>query len=168
MVAPRFMRTASFIKLRNRLIDRGRPSIFPRPLGVVPEAKAAYERVLPFAELMYLIVSADHEVADRERDALLGALRSLTDGQASTLALEQMMAGFEHKKREHGHDACLDDATTALAADKEDRELAWALAAAVALADDQLVDPERGVLTELAIRLGISTERQRELLEWSA
>jgi tellurite resistance protein len=160
-------KAAGWLELRDRLRDRGRPSLRPRPLEAAPEAAAAYERVLPFAELMYLIMSADHDVTGAEREALLGALRALTDNQASTSALEQMMAAFERQKREHGPESRLDAVAAVLAADRDDRELAWALAAAVALADDRLAPTERAVLQDLADRLGISTERQRELLDFT-
>lgn len=151
--------------LVDRLLQRGRKASLGIDLSDArPEKLASQERVLPFAEAMYLVMTADHQIAEDEKHALRGALRSLTDGQVRTADIEAMLAKFEVSKREQGYDACLDRVAMALVGDRDDRELALVLAAAMAIADGEYQEAERTAVLDLAERLGIPQKRRDELL----
>ncbi len=87
--------------MKNQLLSGGsRPSLRPTPwsreLGSA-EAQAAYQRIRPFAEAMYLVMAADETALDdRERITLRGALRSLSSaGVLGTSAMGSMLSEFE-------------------------------------------------------------------------
>lgn len=155
-------------RLKDQLLTGGsRPSIAPRPWSKEserPEAEAAYQRIRPFAEAMYLVMSADGALDDRERNSLRGALRSLTNGALGTGAMQAMLDEFENLLRRDGLELRLDDVAARLYPEREDRELALALAATVAISDDHFVEVERQAITSLAERLGVGKRRLDALL----
>ena len=154
---------ARVLKLRDRLIQRGHPSIFPgapRP----PDSDALERRVFPFAQVMLLVMTADSEITERERSVVRGAVRSLTDGRVSTAVVDRMLGQLETAVHDEGRSACLEQVASHLSANRDDSELAFALGAAVALADDGLHPEERATLSELSELLGIPAQRARELL----
>jgi tellurite resistance protein len=134
------------------------------PVPVSPEMEAMYARVRPLAEVMFLVMTADESVGHRERDTLRGALRTLTGGMLSSAAMEKMISEFEDGVMREGVDVRLDYVASVLYGDRDDSELALSLAAAVAVADEPLVPAEQATIAELAVRLGVSKERLRELL----
>jgi tellurite resistance protein len=151
-------------RLRDRLLSRG-PAISERPAAPIkPESRAAYQRIRPLAEAMYLVMAADRHVNERERDALRGAIRTLTDGGLGTLAMENMIMEFEQALARDGLDVRLDALASFLYGDRDDMELAVALAAAVALADEGLDPEEQRTIEALAERLGISGARLEQML----
>ncbi|HKU39468.1 MAG TPA: TerB family tellurite resistance protein [Polyangiales bacterium] len=156
-------------RLRATLLRRGmltsRP---PPPLADPtwnPEQVELARRVRPFAEAMYLVIAADAEIGTRERDVLRGALRTLTDNQLSTAALETMLQEFESARAEEGTEARLDAVASALYLDPTDAELAVKLAIAGAEVDGRLDAREQAVVRALAERLGFSERQLGELLE---
>jgi tellurite resistance protein len=160
------MSTVRIERLRDALLEGGLPSVRPPAAEVTnsPECEALYARVRPFAEVMFLVMTADEAIDVRERDALRGALRSLTGGQLSTSAMEQMIAEFELLLTRHGADVRLDYVASVLYSDRSDRELAVSLATAAALADGTLLPCEHQTIRGLAERLNISKDRLRELV----
>jgi tellurite resistance protein len=151
-------------RLRDRLLSRG-PALSERPTAPIkPESRAAYQRIRPLAEAMYLVMAADRQVSERERDALRGAIRTLTDGNLGSLAMESMIAEFERALARDGLDVRLDTIASVLYGDRDDIELAVALSAAVALADDTLDPEEQRTIEALAERLGIGGARLEQLL----
>jgi DnaJ-domain-containing protein 1 len=155
-------------RLKEQLLSGGsRPSIAPRPWSKDserPEAEAAYQRIRPFAEAMYLVMSADGSLDERELHTLRGALRSLTNSALGTGAMEAMLAEFERLLSRDGLDLRLDAVAARLYPEREDRELALALAATVAISDDHHSAPERQTIVSLAERLGIGRQRLEALL----
>lgn len=153
-------------RLRDRLLSRGPPSLSERPpgSGATPESRAAYQRIRPLAEAMYLVMSVDRRVSDVERRALRGAIRTLTDDELGTQAMEAMIAEFEAALGRDGLELRLDAVASALYGDREDRELAIALSAAVAVADADLDPAEQHTIEALAERLGIAGARLETLL----
>jgi tellurite resistance protein len=135
----------------------------PAP-GTTPESRAAYQRIRPLAEAMYLVMAVDRRVSDVERDALRGAIRTLTDGELGTVAMEAMITEFEHDLARDGIEIRLDAIASMLYGDRDDVELAIALAAAVAVADSDLDPAEQHTIEALAGRLGISGARLEKLL----
>lgn len=162
------MNFARIARLREKLLDAGRPSIRPPPPGqqvpVPPERGALYARVQPLAEVMFLVMSADGAIAGDERAALLGMLRTLTDGALSSREMAQMLDDFAGAFAREGLEQRLDTLAARLYGEPEDRELALALAAATVLADAQVQPSEVAILSALAERLGVPEARARSLI----
>jgi tellurite resistance protein len=154
-------------RLRDRLLRRGARSVAPAPwsLGAArPGARAAYERILPFGEVIYVVIAADGVLTSEERDALRGALRYLTQGELGTQAAEAMVEQFEHDLKRDGVEVRLDQIAARVYSDPDDRELALSLALAVAVADGNTDPAEEAAITGLAERLGYSPKRLAALL----
>jgi tellurite resistance protein len=170
MSNPQIERLRTTLLRRGMLTSRPPPPMTP-PGGhpVVakwkPEQLELARRVRPFAEAMYLVVGADADIGERERDILRGALRTLTDGLLSSAVLETMLEEFEAARAEEGADARLDAVGSALYWDPTDAELALKLAIAGAEVDGRLDAREQAMVHALAKRLNISDEHLEELLE---
>src|SRR5262245_40205156 len=135
MTAPDAARIdARMRRLRDRLLSRGAPSLVPG--REVTEDDALTERVRPFAELMYLVMTAGADPGDAERAALRGALRILTDGRVNAGWVEALTDELEAARKAEGRDARIGRAAARLVGSREDSELALALSFAVAAADD--------------------------------
>jgi uncharacterized membrane protein YebE (DUF533 family) len=155
-------------RLRDKLLQRGRPSIAPGPWPPVreqPAAAAMYRRLRPIAEAMYLVMESDSQIVQQERDALRGALRMLTAGTLSSSAMESMLGEFRQALAREGLPLRLDNVAAELYGDADDVELALALVAAAAMADGGIGDPERKTMQELAERLDVGASRLRELID---
>lgn len=155
-------------QLRDRLLERGPVSVIPGAFSRAdPPAAAAYDRIQPFAEAMFLVMSADAEINDSERDVLRGALRTLSDGGLGTAATDAMLSDLEERLARDGMDVRLDNVAAHLWPDPSDRELALALAAATAKADGTIDPTEKSAIFELAARLGVPSARVAGWLEAS-
>jgi tellurite resistance protein len=157
-------------RLRDKLLERGQPTLHPpapRSSKASPELSAMAERVRPFAEIMYLVLSADTSITERECDVLRGALRSLTEGALSSTAMNGMLREFEHNLAREGLDLRLDYLASVMYADRSDARLALGLATAAAEADRGLGPEERAVIEGLGERLGVSAMEMQELLSGS-
>jgi tellurite resistance protein len=155
-------------RLREKLLSRGLPSYRPPPLvpnAPKPELTELVHRVRPFAEAMYLVIAADAEIAERERDVLRGALRTLTDGALSSMVMESLLREFEMARAREGSDLRLDAVASALYGDPADAELALGLAIAAGEVDHGLDAREQVVVFALAERLGISRRKVDAMLE---
>lgn len=129
------------------------------------EERTAISRIEAVAETMYLMMAADGHIADVERDAIRGAIRGLTGGVLHTGVINVMLEGFEARLRESGRDARLHEIAEEIADEPSEAEAAFVLAAAVALADDQVADEENALINQLADWFGIPTERTTQLLD---
>ncbi len=130
-----------------------------------PEQLELARRVRPFAEAMYLVIGADAEIGERERDVLRGALRTLTDNTVRSAVLDTMLGEFERARAEEGTDARLDAIASVLYSDPLDAHLALELAVAAAEVDGRFDAHEQAMVRALAERLGIGGERLDALLE---
>ncbi len=157
--------TAPIRQLRDALIADARARREEAGLGSGPEQEAFLERVGPIAEAMYLMMMADEEKAAAERDAIHGAIRALTGDQLGADAVTSLLGRFDEALRVHGREARLQQVGSLLSADREDAEAAFALAAAVAVADGDVADAETGLIRELAEWLGISSRRAEAILQ---
>jgi tellurite resistance protein len=113
---------------------------------------------------MLLVMTADTEITERERSVVRGAIRSLTDGRVGTALVDRMLGQLEAAVHDQGRAACLEQVAAQLSVNADDSELAFALGAAVAFADDEVHPSERATLSELSELLGIPARRARELL----
>jgi tellurite resistance protein len=118
---------------------------------------------LPYAEVIYLVMTADGTHSPEEQKALLGAIRYLTEGELGARAADHMVARFESDLRRDGLEHRLDDVASRVYREREDRELALSLAAGVAAADGQLHPREVDTIVALAQRLGFSQTQLRAL-----
>src|SRR5262249_44821088 len=149
--APMKIQTATIERLRDALLQSGRrPSVIlssayetlTREGMLSPEEANALNRVDPLAEAMYLMMSADGRVADEERDAVRGAIRGLTDNLLRSGTINVMLENYEQRLAEQGRDARLQEIASEIAEETSEAEGAFALSAAIALADDMVTDEE--------------------------
>jgi tellurite resistance protein len=158
--------------LRDHLLELAPLSIRPRdPAGRAaaesPEEAAILERFYPFAELLFLVAGADGQVDPKERSATLGAFVALTDGRLPRSTLERVERAVVERARRDGWEQRLHRVCSDLAADRDDAELAFTLATAVALSDDVTAEAELVRLASIAEALGISPRRMDLLLAGS-
>jgi tellurite resistance protein len=168
------IQTATIARLRDALLQSGRrPSLLAssayetltREGLLSPEEVGALNRVDPLAETMFLMMSADGAIADAERDAVRGAIRGLTDNILRSGTINVMLEGYETRLKQQGKDARLQEIAEEIAEDPHEAEGAFALAAAVALADDEVADEENAFINQLAEWFGITPERSAEILD---
>jgi tellurite resistance protein len=155
-------------RLRDQLRERGqRPSI--ALAGVVsPEIAEGLTVVAEYGaltEAMYLMMSADGEVTNDEREVLRGALRALSSDTIRSAHIESLLDSAAKKVVEHGREGRMEDVIAQLRDDPARAEVAFVLAAAIAFADNAIADAENDTLNELAEGLGIDDARATELLD---
>ena len=130
-----------------------------------PEEVGSVNRVEPLAETMFLMMAADGTISETERDAVRGAVRGLTDNLLRTGTINVMLETYGKRLAESGRDARLQEIAEVIAEDPNEAEGAFALAAAIALADDEVTDEENAFINQLAEWFGISEERASEILD---
>jgi uncharacterized tellurite resistance protein B-like protein len=168
------IQTATIARLRDALLQSGRrPSLvassayetLTREGLLSPEEVGSVNRVGPLAESMFLMMAADGKIADAERDAVRGAVRGLTDNLLRSGTINVMLEVYDKRLTEHGRDARLQEIAEEIAEDPNEAEAAFALAAAVALADDAVTDEENAFINQLAEWFGISEDRASQILD---
>ncbi|MEZ5489736.1 MAG: TerB family tellurite resistance protein [Gammaproteobacteria bacterium] len=127
--------------------------------------QASMERAAPFVETMYLVMIADGQVERAEKQAIMGAISLLTHGLLQQSALDSILAASAGEVERHGVEARLQMIGAKISADRQDREIAFTLAAAVAMADEQLALQEGSLLESIAEWYGISHKRCNEILQ---
>ena len=168
------IKTVTIERLRDALLQSGRrPSVvlssayetLTREGLLSPEEAGALNRVDPLAEAMFLMMSADGEVAEAERDAVRGAIRGLTDDLLRSGTINVMLENYAKRLAEQGRDARLQEIASDIAEETSEAEGAFALSAAIALADDQVTDVENSFINQLAEWFAISPARSSEILD---
>ena len=162
--------TTTIRRLRDALIANGRMALLPADepnQGERADGKiqASVKRVAPFVETMYLMMIVDGELDQFEQDVIRGALRVLTHGVLREPELEQIIKRCEALAREQGVEARLEAVGSRLCADRMDREMAFSLAAAVAMADQTLAQEESSLVDSIAQWYGISSQRRAQILQ---
>lgn len=167
------LKTATIERLRDALLQSGRrPSVvlssayetLTREGLLSPEEANALNRVDPLAEAMFLMMSVDGELAESERDAVRGAIRGLTDNLLRSGTINVMLEKYAERLREQGRDARLQEIAGEISEERSEAEGAFALSAAIALADDQVSEEENDFINQLADWFGIAPERASEIL----
>jgi uncharacterized tellurite resistance protein B-like protein len=125
---------------------------------------ASLERALPLIETMFLMMTADQDSAPEERDAVRGAINTLTGGSLGARILDSLLDRFEATLSEQGLESRLQQIGAGLALDREDSEGAFALAAAVAVADERIDAREDELVGQIAEWYGISPKRAEAIL----
>jgi tellurite resistance protein len=155
-------------RLRDQLRERGqRPSIALRG-AVSPEVAEGLTIVAEYGaltEAMYLMMSADGQVTNDEREVLRGALRALSSDTIRTAHIESLLDSAAKQMAEHGREQRMAEVVAQLRDDPARSEVAFVLAAAIAFADNAIADEENETLNDLAEGLGIDEERATALLD---
>lgn len=155
-------------RIRDHLLDVGqppsvhfmRPGAQDDPFAGDPDAKRRFEALF---EAMYLMVVADGEVADAEREVLRGAVRGLTDNAVRTHHIEKLFGECDARAKA-GTEARLQAIAPTLKEDPALVEAAFSLASAIAFADSEIKDEENELINALAEVLELDGDRADELL----
>jgi tellurite resistance protein len=168
------IRTATIERLRDALLQSGRrPSMvassayetLTREGLLTPEEVGSINRVGPLAETMFLMMAADGTLAEVELETVRGAIRGLTDNLLRSGTIKVMLEGYQKRLADSSRDARLHEIAEELAEDPKEAEAAFALAAAVALADDDVSDEENAFINQLSEWFGISVDRAAAILD---
>lgn len=168
------VKTQTIARLRDALLESGRrPSTvlssayeaLTRAGLLSPEEMAALNRVDPLAETMFLMMAVDGKVAEVERDAVRGAIRGLTNNVLRSGTINVMLETYAERLAAQGRDLRLHEIAEDIAEEPSEAEGAFALAAAVAYADDEIDASENEFINQLADWLGISAKRADEILD---
>ncbi|MEZ4222990.1 MAG: TerB family tellurite resistance protein [Polyangiaceae bacterium] len=168
------LKTRTILRLRDALLQSGRrPSVVLSPAyetltreGLLStEEMAALNRVDPLGETMYLMMSAEGTIDETERDAVRGAIRGLSDNILRTGTINVMIENYAKRAQDEGRDERLRQIAEEISEEPSEAEGAFALAAAVALADDEIADEENALINQLAEWFGIPSERADEILD---
>lgn len=156
--------------LRDQLVELSPRSVpprdpAPRALSGSPEEDAVVARFLPFGELILLVARVDGSIGEREEKAVLGAFVALTGGRVPRATIERVKMVAEERLRFVSPLDRLERVCVEIALSREDAELAFVLASAVALADDTVEPSESELLLLVAECLGISRRRADELVQ---
>ena len=160
--------TAKIRRLRDALVEGGRLQAAEVQRGDRPTSVgrlAALDRVAPFVETMYLMMMADGQGGKQEQEAIRGAMRVLTQGLLDDEGLAELVGHIEQQVLDQGVEARLQAIGSRICADRLDRETAFSLAAATALADDKVVTEESLLVSSIAEWFGVSGKRCREILQ---
>ena len=116
-------------------------------------------------EAMYLMMTADGNIGNEEREVLKGALRNLSGDTIRSAHIESMLDAAGKRVVDEGRETRMKAVVSSLHEDMARAEVAFVLAAAIAFADNAIADEENETLNELAEGLGIDEARANELLD---
>jgi tellurite resistance protein len=168
------LKTRTIERLRDALLQSGRrPSlvassayeVLTREGLLSPEEITALNRVDPLAETMFLMMAADGKLTKDEQDAVRGGIRGLTDDALHSGTISVMLENYQRRLDEEGRDERLRQIADSIADQPSEAESAFALAAAVALADDDVAEEENAFINQLAGWFGIDPERSSAILD---
>lgn len=168
------LQTKTIERLRDALLQSGRrPSVLAssayetltREGLLSAEEVAALNRVDALAETMFLMMAADGKLTGDEYDAVRGGIRGLTDNVLRSGTIKVMLENYQRRLESEGREQRLHQIAETIAEEPAEAEGAFALAAAVALADDDVADEENSFINQLADWFGIEPERSREILD---
>ena len=137
-----------------------RPTQLDDPFAGDPDAKRRFEALF---ESMFLMIGADGDVSDSEREVMRGAVRGLTDNAVRSGHIDKM---FEECKARAGEgiEKRLAAIAPVLQEDEALVEAAFSLSAAIAFADSEIKDEENELINQMAEAFGIDGDRADELL----
>jgi tellurite resistance protein len=161
-----WLSTSTVVRLRDQLRAAGSASLGAARGTSNPQDEAIiWAEYGPLCEAMYLMISADGDIARQELEVLGGAMRNLSGGVLDGDMIERLVERAKANADEHGRDSRLRQVIADLASDKARAEVAFVLAAAIAFADDTIADEENETLDTIAEGLGIDETRADELLD---
>ena len=139
--------------------------VFPSAALNVIEAVEFVEEYGDICQIIYLMMVADRRIKNVEREVLRGALDILSSGRVRTSHMDAMLDASARDVARRGSEAALQRAVSALRDDPIKAETAVVLAAAVAVADEELRPEEQELLTRLARDFCIDESHATSLLE---
>ncbi len=166
------LRTRTIERLRDALLASGRRhsevvspayAALARRNLLTEREREALNRVDGVAEVMFLVMAADEQITDTELAALRGAIRGLTADALHDGIVDVMLEAFALRLQDHGREARLRSIASQMT-DPAEAESAFALAAAVALADDDVAETERQLIKQIAGWFGLSQEQTAIIL----
>ncbi len=165
--------TPAIRRLRDRLLTAAptdSAAASPETAAPAPRAGqiAAVERIAPLAEVLYLVMAADGEIALAERATIRNAIGVLTDDLLRREEVDDLMNRLDASLASQGRDARLEMLASSFALNKQDAEAAFSLAAAVALSDGQVSCDEQQLAEEMRRYFGIPERRAAALLAGDA
>ncbi len=163
-----WLSTSTLSRLRDQLRERGAAPSVAFPPGSTPETIEWMNMSTeygPLCEAMFLMMSADNDVSDSEREVLKGALRNLSGDTLRGVHIEKLLDEAKTKVESEGRDKRTASVIEVLKGDSARAEVAFVLAAAIAFADNAIADEENDVLNDFAEGLGISEDRADHLLD---
>lgn len=168
------VRTRTIERLRDALLQSGRKQsavmssayeTLARQGLLSRDEQAAVQRVDAVAETMFLMMAADQMVSEAELAAIRGAIRGLTGEALGDGVVKVMIEGYALRLKEQGRDARLKSIAEALRQNSDEAASAFALAAAVALADNDVAEAETGFIRELAGWFGFDEAKANSILD---
>lgn len=156
-------------RIRDHFLEVGQPAsvtflrhrqIEDDPFAGDHDARRRFEALF---EAMYLMVEADGEVSEVERDVLRGAVRGLTDNAVRSVHIEKLIEGCRERAKD-GTKVRLAAIAPTLKEDPALVEAAFSLSAAIAFADQDIKDGENELINDLADALDLDGERAEQLL----
>jgi tellurite resistance protein len=164
-----WLSSSTLVRLRDQLQQRGqKPSIVAPDPSMSPENVELMNILAeygPLCEAMYLMMSADGEVGQEEREVLKGALRNLSGDGIRTAHMDAMLETAAKNVADQGREARMKELVGQLQEDRARAEVAFVLAAAIAFADNAIADEENETLNDFAEGLGIDEARANQLLD---
>ncbi len=129
------------------------------------EEGAVLEPVEPVLEAMFLMMGADGSAAREELDMIWDAARHLTGDRVPGEAVKRLVSHYVDQLKRDGWTTRLRAVAAGLAEDRVRAEAAFALAAAVAMADRVVSLEENVLVDQLSELLAIDDARCCEILE---
>jgi len=165
--------TATIRRLRDALLESGRRAgsvmspayeTLARAGLLSDDEQTALRRVDPLAETLFIMMAADGKITVQERDAMRGAIRGLAGDVLHEGTIQVMLEQYEKALAKEGRESRLRALGSSLSSQPSAAEGAFALAAAVALADDEVADEERSLVNQIREWFGITSERASIIL----
>lgn len=162
--------TPAIRRIRDRLLATSPPDHEPSPgasatEGLTPSQCAALDRIAPLAEVLFLTIAADGELARSECRAIRTAIGTLTDDLLPPPSIDRLLAELEEALGRQGPEARLQAIASRFALDRPEAEAAFSLAAAVALSDEEVAEEESALIEKLRRYFGIPAQRATALLD---
>ncbi len=163
-----WLSNSTLSRLRDQLRVRGQRLSVALPPGASPDLIETLSMTAEYgalAEAMFLMMSADGQVTNDEREVLRGALRNLSNDALRSALIDTMLDDAAKRIADEGREARMAAVTEELGGDRERAEVAFVLAAAIAFADSTIADEENEAIAAFAEALGIDEERANALLD---
>jgi tellurite resistance protein len=162
-----WLSNSTLSRLRDQLRFQGRmPSIVDdRETIPMIDPERIVSEYGAICEAMYLMMTADGDVTEDEREVLRGAVRNLSNDVLGRADCDALLASAARSVAAEGRDARLRAVAKVLAKDRARAEVVFVLGAAIAFADNAIADGENETLSQLAEALGIDESRANSLLD---
>lgn len=163
-----WLSNSTLSRLRDQLRARGQRVSVALPPGASPDLIETMSMTAEYgalAEAMFLMMSADGQVTQDEREVLRGALRNLSNDALRSALIDTLLDDAAKRIADQGREARFAEVTEELGSDRDRAEVAFVLSAAIAFADSTIADEENEAISSFAEALGIDEARANALLD---